>query len=134
MSRPAQDVTEAELAVLGVLWDLGEATIRTISDAIYPEGGASRYATVQKLLERLEAKACVARDRSEAVHVFGATIGRDDLIGKRLQDVAETLCGGSLTPLLSHLVKAEALSASERKALRGLIERLDRETTKSREA
>lgn len=134
MSRPAQDVTEAELAVLGVLWDLGEATIRTISDAIYPEGGASRYATVQKLLERLEAKACVARDRSEAVHVFSATIGRDDLIGKRLQDVAETLCGGSLTPLLSHLVKAEALSASERKALRGLIERLDRETTKSREA
>lgn len=128
MPRPSRDVTEAELAVLQVLWDSGGSTIRRISEAIYPEGGASRYATVQKLLERLEAKGCAARDRSEAVHRFSASIDRDDLIGKRLQDVAETLCGGSLTPLLTHLVKAEALSDSEREALRGLIERLDRES------
>ena len=128
MPRPARDVTEAELAVLRVLWESGPAPIRRISDVIYPVGGASRYATVQKLLERLEAKGCVARDRAEAVHRFSATLGREDLIGRRLRDVAETLCDGSLTPLLSHLVKAEKLSDSERRALRGLIERLDRET------
>ncbi|MDB5353488.1 MAG: mecI 4 [Planctomycetota bacterium] len=125
MARPSQDVTEAELAVLQVLWDRGAQAIRRISDAIYPAGGISRYATVQKLLERLEAKGCVTRDRSESVHKFAAAIGRDDLIGKRLQDVAETLCGGSLTPLLSHLVRAEGLSDADRKALRGMIERMD---------
>ncbi len=128
MARPTQDVTEAELAVLGVLWDLGPCPIRRISDAIYPEGGTSRYATVQKLLERLEAKGCVARDRSESVHRFSASIDRGDLIGKRLQDVAETLCGGSLTPLLTHLVEARSLTPSDRRTLRGLIEKLDRDT------
>ena len=127
MPRPSQDVTEAELAVLEVLWDQGQAPIRTITDAIYSEGGASRYATVQKLLERLEAKGCVARDRTSSVHVFSPAVERDDLIGRRLQAVAETLCGGSLTPLLTHLVKAKALSAAERKKLRELIDGLDRE-------
>jgi predicted transcriptional regulator len=122
MARPSQDVTEAELAVLRVLWDRGSATIRTISDAIYPEGGVSRYATVQKLLERLQAKGCVARDRSASVHLFAATVGRDDLIGRRLQDVAETLCDGSLTPLLSHLVRAGGLSDEDRDALRAIID------------
>ena len=127
MARPSQDVTEAELAVLQVLWDRGEATIRAITDDIYPEGGASRYATVQKLLERLEAKECVKRDRSSPVHVFASAIEKDELIGRRLQAVAETLCGGSLTPLLTHLVTAEALSIDERKALRDLIDGLDRQ-------
>lgn len=122
MARPSQDVTEAELAVLQVLWDGGAATIRQICDAIYPDGGASRHATVQKLLERLEAKDAVARDRSQSVHRYSAAIGRDDLIGKRLRAVAETLCGGSLTPLLSHLVRAGGLSDADIKSLRALID------------
>src|SRR3954451_9097930 len=116
MARPSQDVTEAELAVLQELWDRGSATIRQLTDAIYPEGGASRYATVQKLLERLEAKGCVRRDRGPGVQVFAAAIGRSELIGRRLRAVAETLCDGSLTPLLTHLVQAERLSDQERQA------------------
>ena len=91
-----------------------------------PGGGASRYATVQKLLERLESKGCVRRDRGENPHLFSASIDRDELIGRRLRAVAETLCDGSITPLLTHLVRTEPLSAGDRKALRELIDRLDR--------
>jgi predicted transcriptional regulator len=120
----ANDVTEAELAVLQVLWDQGPATIRQLADVLYPGGRASHYATVQKLLERLEAKGCVNRDRSANVHVFAAGIGRDDLIGRRLRAVAEQLCGGSLTPLLTHLVQTKRLTAQERQALRDLLEQL----------
>jgi BlaI family transcriptional regulator, penicillinase repressor len=125
MARPPQDVTEAELAILQALWDGGSATIRKLTEALYPEGGAARYATVQKLLERLEAKGCVTRNRGAGIHVFGAAIGRDELIGRRLRAVAETLCEGSMTPLLTHLVRARALSAEERQELRDLIDRLD---------
>ena len=50
---------------------------------------------------------------------------RDELIGRRLQDVAEKLCGGSLTPLLTHLVRTRRLSARERQELRDLIDELD---------
>src|SRR5437870_4599997 len=104
MARTPQDITDAELAILQVLWDEGAASIRQLTGALYPDGRVSHYATVQKLLERLEAKSCVRRDRSAAVHVFDAAVSREDLIGRRLQTMAEKLCGGSLTPLLTHLV------------------------------
>jgi BlaI family penicillinase repressor len=126
MKRSQADVTEAELSLLQALWDAGPATIRQLVERVYGQDGTSVYATVQKLLDRLEAKGCVRRDRSGAVHVFGAAIDRDELIGRRLRAVADALCGGSLTPLLTHLVEGQGLSAQERKELRALIHRLDR--------
>src|SRR5437588_525708 len=130
MARTPQDVTDAELAVLQVLWDEGPATIRRLTDALYPGGGAAQYATVQKLLDRLEAKGCVRRDRTGPAHTFSAALGRDELIGRRLRDVAEKLCGGSLTPLLTHLVRTRRLTADERRELRSLIDGLEREKGK----
>jgi BlaI family penicillinase repressor len=127
MARTTQDVTEAELALLRRLWERGPATIRQLAEDVYGQDGTSVYATVQKLLDRLEAKQFVARDRSGAVHVFRAAIQRDELIGRRLRAVADTLCGGSLTPLLTHLVRGRRLSDQERQALRDLVEQLDRE-------
>jgi BlaI family transcriptional regulator, penicillinase repressor len=123
MARTSQDVTEAELAVMQALWDRGTSTIRQLTESIYGTVGASQYATVQKLLERLEAKGCVNRDRDEGVHVFRAAIDLEELIGRRLRAVADKLCGGSLTPLLTHLVKAETLSERDRTMLRSLIEK-----------
>lgn len=133
MARTALDVTEAELSVLEVLWRRGPSTVRSISELVYPEGGASKVATVQKLLERLEKdNRYVKRDRSGGVQLFAATIDRDHLIGRRLETLAEQLCGGSVTPLLTHLVKAEKLSPVELQSLRGLIDDLDRQNRKSR--
>ena len=125
MSREVQDLPDAELAVLQALWDGGPATIRQLTDVLYPRGSDSSYATVQKLLDRLEAKGCVSRDRSSWAHVFRATMDRDELIGRRLQAVAEKLCGGSLTPLMTNLVRSKRLTPKERREIRKLMEELD---------
>jgi predicted transcriptional regulator len=125
MIRTVHDLPDAELAVLQVLWERGPSTIRQLTDALYPEGTESHYATVQKLLERLETKECVRRDRSTWAHVFSALLGRDDFIGQRLQAVAERLCGGSLTPLLTNLVRSKQLTARERREIRKLMDELD---------
>ena len=123
MPREAQDVTEAELAVMQRLWEMGRASIRQLTDALYgPEAGAAQYATVQKQLERLEAKGFVRRDRSLYVHVFTPGVDRDELIGRRIRAMAEKLCGGSLVPILSHLARTRGLSPSERQALRQLMD------------
>jgi predicted transcriptional regulator len=131
MARASQDVTDAELAVLQVLWDQGPATIRLLTESIYPDGGPAYYATVQKLLERLEGKDCIRRERSSGPHVFSAVLGPEDLIGRRLRAMAEKLCGGSLTPLLTHLVKAERLTAKQRQELRALIDELDQKSRRA---
>lgn len=128
MARPSSDVTDAELAVLQVLWELPGATIRQLTDRLYPRGGSSHFATVQKLLERLEGKRFVRREREASPQQFEAAVSRDQLLGQRLKTLAKTLCGGSITPLLTTLVQNESLEAGDRKALRDLIEQLDRKT------
>jgi BlaI family transcriptional regulator, penicillinase repressor len=124
MARPPQDVTESELNLLNVLWEKGRCSTRQLTDVLYPDSGgaAAQYATVQKLLERLEAKGLVARDRSLFVHTFTAIADRDELIGRRLRALADKLCGGSLAPIVSHLARNRSLSESERKELRELID------------
>jgi predicted transcriptional regulator len=129
MPRTARDVTEAELAVLRVLWDRGPSSVRELVDALGEDAHPPQAATVQKLLERLELKDWVERDRSGGVQRFGATGGRDELIGRRLEGIAADLCEGSITPLISHLVKRERLSAKDRQALRDLIDKLGSESS-----
>ena len=122
MPREAQDITEAELSILQILWDRGSATIRQITETLYARPSTAQYATVQKQLERLEAKGFVDRDRSLFVHVFSASVDRDELIGRRLKTMVDKLCGGSMAPILSHLARARKLSDEERAALRKLID------------
>ena len=115
-------VTEAELSVLEFLWTVGPSAKRAIADALYPAHRASDVATVQKLLERLEAKGHVARDRTSTAHVFSAAAAKNEFVGRQLEAVAEKLSGGSLAPLVMHLVEGRRLTKRERTKLRALLD------------
>jgi len=130
MGRPRSDVTDAELAVLKVLWERGAATVREITEELYPAGDASALATVQKLLDRLAAKACVNRRAAGRANVFRASVAREELIAHRLRETAERLCEGSLTPLLTQLVNSKRLSDDDLAELRRLVR--DRAATAER--
>jgi predicted transcriptional regulator len=115
-----------------VLWEGGPATRRQIADALYPGGGPAQYTTVQKLLERLQAKGHVARSTGEGPLTFWATLGREDLIRRRLRDVADKLCGGSLTPLLMNLVRTGPLDGRQLRELQELLQELRRKPGRPR--
>ncbi|MHC4400075.1 MAG: BlaI/MecI/CopY family transcriptional regulator [Planctomycetota bacterium] len=115
-------MTEAQFAVLEALWRDGSQTIRQLMARLYPSQTTSDYATVQKLLEQLEEKSCATRDRSQMAHVFRATIQRGDLIDAQLQEMAERMCDGSLTPVLMHLIEGARLSKRDRDTLRRLLD------------
>ena len=122
MKKTSYHVTEAELAILEVLWQEGSATIRSITEQRSPDASNSDYATVQKLLDRLESKGCVARDRSSFAHVFRTIVAREDLVDQELREVASKLCEGSMTPLLMHLVRGTELTREQRAMLRRLLD------------
>ena len=132
MPRERQDVTEAELAILRLLWKSGRLSIRQLTDALHPGGDAAEYATVKKQLERMEAKDLVSRDRSLFVHVFSAAVDRQELLGRRLRALAEKLCEGSFAPILSFLGSSKKLSTDERKALRDLLESVGEDEPKGK--
>jgi BlaI family transcriptional regulator, penicillinase repressor len=121
MRRFPSDVTDTELAMLQVLWEEGRATRRQIADALYPGGDTAHYATVQKLMERLEDKGYVKHSRQRGVLVFTALVSREELLNRRLRQVADKLCGGSLAPLVMNLVRAEPLTAGELDELQTFI-------------
>jgi len=125
MARKPKDVTEAELAIMQLLWDKSARTVREMAETLYGDFGPSQNATVQKLLDRLEQKQCVQRERSTWPHTYDAVLQRSDLITRQLQETADKLCDGSLTPLLTHLVKTKTLSKEDRKSLRSLLDELD---------
>ena len=122
MKRPLPSITAAELKVLEELWQRGEATIRDLRDSLYPEGGGSKFATVQKLLARLVAKGFVGRRKDEPNWIFRPLVARDDLIGQELRRVADRLGGNSMTPLLTYLVDTGELTSKERAHLRRLLD------------
>jgi BlaI family penicillinase repressor len=123
MKKPAvPSVTGAELNVLEELWRSREATIRDLRDALYPQGGGSKFATVQKLLSRLVAKGLVGRRKAEANWIFQPLVARDDMIGGELRRVAERLGSNSMTPLLTYLVETGELTSKERAHLRRLLD------------
>ena len=63
----------------------GEATSREITAAVHEEVTDPKMASVQKLIERLEAKGCVRRDRSERAHRFRPLVSHEQFLRSRLQ-------------------------------------------------
>lgn len=123
MTSKFKPVTDAELAVLKLLWERGPLTARAIREELYPRGTPSDHATVQKLLERLESKGCTTRDRSGFAHVFAARVTQQAVVGQQLEALAEKLTDGSLAPLIMHVVNSKKLSARDRRELRELFNR-----------
>jgi len=82
--------------------------------------------THPKLLERLEDKGHVEHRSEGRANVYSAMLGREALVARRLRETADTLCDGSLTLLLTHLVHAGRLSGGELAELRRLVDDLSR--------
>jgi len=113
-------ITDGELSILQVLWQRGEPTTREITAAVYEEVTDSKMASAQKLLERLEAKGCVQRDRSQRAHRFRPLVSHEQFLRSRLEALADRLCDGALAPLVTTLLRSAGLSRSERDQLREL--------------
>jgi predicted transcriptional regulator len=123
--NPIPRVSETELQILDLLWKRPGQSIRALCETLYGKASASHYATVQSLLDRLEKKGWVRRDRSEYKHTFTAARDRSEFIGEQIQGVADAVCDGSVAALLGHLAQSGSLTAKDRKQLRRLFERGD---------
>ena len=123
MIKKPVGVTDAELAVLKVLWSRGPQTARVIAATIYPEGAESEFAAVHSFLQRLERKGLVARDRSSFVHIFATTASQADVLGQEVNTLVERLGAESIAPLIMQLIDQKRLSRKEAAEIRKLLDK-----------
>ena len=115
-------LANAELSVMELLWDHDGMTARQVQDLLYGASDRSQHGTVQRLLQRLEDKGFVRRERSESSQTFTPCITREAYAGGQLETLAERLTGGSIAPLLSHLIDQKRLSRADMRRLRELLD------------
>jgi BlaI family transcriptional regulator, penicillinase repressor len=117
----SREVTDAELAVMDVLWDQGESTVREIADALYRKSSTTEIGTVHSLLRRLDRKKFVRCSRRTHPHRFSAKVTREDLAGREVKAIAEKLSEGSMAPLIMHLLDSGDLTREDAAEIRTLL-------------
>ena len=120
-------LTRTELSVMDLLWQQKELTARQIKERLYPDATKSQHGTVQKLLQSLEEKGLVKRDRSLGIHLFSPVLERQVYASRELESLTERLTGGSLVPLVTQLIQEDKISRDEIASLRRLLDQKDDE-------
>ena len=117
-----QQLANAELAVMDLLWQNDRLTARQMREKLYPDATKAQHGTVQRLLQRLEDKGYVERDRSLSVHLFSAALSRQAYAGGQLELLATKLTAGSFAPLITHLVQQQKISRDEIDRIRDILD------------
>ena len=123
MPKKPVGVTDAELAVLKMLWTRGPLSAKAITEAVYSGGAESEFAAVHSFLQRLERKGLVSRDRSAFVHIFSPAATPADILGQELNTLVERLGADSIAPLIMQLIGQKRLSKNEAAEIRRLLDR-----------
>ncbi len=127
-----QTLANAELAVMKLLWQAeNPLTARDIREHLYPDKSKSQHGTIQRLLQRLEEKRFIERDKSIAVHFFAAAVSHQAYAGQQLEALADKLTAGSVAPLITHLFEQKRISKAEIGRLREVIKNYESENKRS---
>jgi BlaI family transcriptional regulator, penicillinase repressor len=104
---------DSELEVMRVLWRHQKATARQVWTDLQAEGSKWTYATVNTLLQRLEAKGLATSDKSQMTYVFAPKISKQQVVKKRVKQLVDKLYDGQSGSLVMHLLKSQKLSPQE---------------------
>ena len=134
MSKPALPrPTDAELAILRVLWHRGASTVRQVHETLSRERPTA-YTTALKLLQIMTEKGLVRRDESDRTHVYQARLSEEQTQRQLVRDLLDRAFGGSASKLVMQALAARRASAEELTEIRRLIEsREDREVRDDRD-
>ena len=116
-------ISEAEAAVMMVLWEQSPLTAQEVIDRVPAERAWSAN-TVKTLLARLVAKKAVAHEADRRRYLYRPLVARGDYVARESRRLIDRLFGGRVTPLVAHLAQRDALSADEIAEIEALLKEL----------
>lgn len=123
MSAP-ESISEAESAVLAVLWEKGTATAEDVAAALAKPRGW-QDSTVKTLLGRLLKKGAVRAEKDGRRFIYCPTLAREDWLSQESDSLLDRLYGGRVAPLVAHFSRHRKLSKRDIRDLKRLIGELD---------
>ena len=122
MSRPtAPKPTDAELAILRVLWARGPSTVRQVHDVL-ATGRPAAYTTALKLLQIMTEKGLVERDERDRTHIYRARLSEEVTQRQLVRDLLDRAFGGSPGKLVMQALATRRASAEELRDIRKAID------------
>lgn len=115
--------TEGELEILAVLWDRGEASVRTVYEELC-KTKESGYTTTLKLMQIMFEKNLVTRDSSCKTHIYQAAVSKEKTQKQFLNKMIDGLFAGSPTDLVLQALGGHNASTDELEKIEQLIVQL----------
>jgi len=117
--------TQAELEILSVIWERETATVREVHEVINARKPTG-YTTVLKLLQLMDEKGLVERDKANRAHIYRAKIKQNETGKQMLSDVLQKVFGGSALKLVQQVLETETTTAEDLKEIRKMIQEAEK--------
>ncbi|MEM9670560.1 MAG: BlaI/MecI/CopY family transcriptional regulator [Pseudomonadota bacterium] len=131
MPRPkTSDLTSAERRIMNVLWDIGEASVRDVADALKDKHDLA-YTTVMTTMKIMADKGYLSFRKEGRAHIYAPKLSRDGARRNALSSLVSSLFDGSPKHLAQHLVEDDKLTLEDIDALRAELVKRHSEGPKS---
>jgi len=116
-------ISDAEHAVMEVLWDEAPLAAADVAERIDPARGWS-VRTVKTMLSRLLAKGALAHEEDGRRYLYRPAVARDDFVARESRRLLDRMFGGKVTPLVAHLAERDDLSDQDIAEIEALLKAL----------
>jgi BlaI family transcriptional regulator, penicillinase repressor len=105
-------LTDQELEIMKIVWDLEQATVRDVYEKLL-EHRKIAYTTVMTMMKILETKGHMKRVLQDRAYVYRPSRAKKQVISGMVQEFINRVFNGSAEPLLVHLVEDEGLTEKD---------------------
>ena len=119
--------TEAELAILHVLWQRGPSTVRQVHQALN-EVKKTGYTTVLKFMQIMHEKGLVSRDESQYAHVYKAQLPKEQAQRTLVAELLDRAFEGSMAGLVLQALSSRKTTAEDLSEIRKILKDYERGT------
>jgi len=118
----AEKLTPVEWEIMETIWQLGGApSVREVLEKAFP-GGEKAYTTVQTIMNILEKKGLLKREKKGLVNFYKPTISRDKIIESEMSQMVSRMFQGSIPALANYLIKSDNLTLNEIEKIKSLLD------------
>jgi BlaI family penicillinase repressor len=121
MTKSHTTLTPQELAIMKVVWNKEQATVRDVYEALQ-ESRPVAYTTVMTMMRILQEKGFLTKVAEDKAHVYAPTKPRQQVLGSMVRDFVDRVFDGASEGLLLHLAKDNTLTPKQKKLLSELID------------